>query len=49
LKWKDVPALFTTLEYDAETGQQDGFIRLAQSEQNRGKLEQLIQSDPEVQ
>ena len=49
VKWKDFPALFIKLEYDAETGQQDGFIRLAQSQHNRGQLEQLIQSDPKAQ
>ena len=49
LKWKDFPALFTKLEYDAETGQQDGFIRLARSQHNRGQLEQLIEADPAAQ
>jgi hypothetical protein len=49
LKWKDFPALFTKLEYDAETGQQEGFIRLAQSQLNRAELQQLIESDPEAQ
>jgi hypothetical protein len=46
LKWKEFPALFTKLEYDAETEQQDGFIRLARTQHNREQLEQLIQSDP---
>jgi hypothetical protein len=49
LKWKEFPALFTKFEYDAETGQEDGFIRLAQSQHNREQLERLIQSDPEPQ
>jgi hypothetical protein len=48
LKWKDFPALFTKLEYDAETGQRDGFIRLAQSQHNHRQLEQLIHSDPQA-
>jgi hypothetical protein len=49
LKWRDVPALFTKLEYDAETGHQDGFIRLSRSRHNREELERLIEADPAAQ
>jgi hypothetical protein len=46
VRWKEFPALFSRLEYDAETAHQDGFIRLAQSEHNREQLHQLVQLDP---